>query len=101
FPPFRRFLLSPYTTLFRSIWGFQLLVGIPFAIFTKLNKVLFIAAANISIPPFIPFIIYGSYKMGELVLGKPEVELPKLSEITLEDRKSTRLNSSHVKISYA
>ncbi|WP_417602778.1 DUF2062 domain-containing protein [Owenweeksia hongkongensis] len=66
------------------IWGFQLLVGIPFAIFTKLNKVLFIAAANISIPPFIPFIIYGSYKMGELILGKPEVPLPELSEITLE-----------------
>lgn len=66
------------------IWGFQLLVGIPFAIFTKLNKVLFIAAANISIPPMIPFIIYGSYKMGELVLGRPEVPLPEFSEITLD-----------------
>jgi glycosyltransferase involved in cell wall biosynthesis len=65
------------------IWGFQLLIGIPFAIFTKLNKVLFIAAANVSIPPFIPFIILGSYGMGELVLGKSDVPLPPLSEITL------------------
>lgn len=65
------------------IWGFQLLLGIPFAIFTKLNKVLFIAAANISIPPFIPFIIFGSYKMGELVLNKPEVPLPAFSDITV------------------
>lgn len=67
------------------IWGFQLLVGIPFAIFTKLNKVLFIAAANISIPPFIPFIVLGSYGMGELVLGKSDVPLPPLSEITLSN----------------
>ena len=40
------------------IWGFQLLIGIPLAVFFKLNKVLFITAANISIPPMIPFIIY-------------------------------------------
>lgn len=46
------------------IWGFQLLVGIPLAVLLKLNKVLFISAANISIPPAIPFIIYFSYLMG-------------------------------------
>ncbi len=67
------------------IWGFQLLIGIPFAIFAKLNKVLFIAAANISLPPFIPFIILGSYGMGELVLGTSDVPLPPLSEITLSN----------------
>ncbi len=65
------------------IWGFQLLAGIPFAIFTRLNKVLFIAAANISLPPFIPIIILGSYGMGELVLNKADVPLPPLSEISL------------------
>ncbi|MCE7065846.1 DUF2062 domain-containing protein [Dyadobacter sp. CY326] len=48
------------------IWGFQLLIGIPLTIYFKMNKVLFLAAANISIPPFIPFIIYGSYKFGGL-----------------------------------
>ncbi len=67
------------------IWGFQLLIGIPFSIFTKLNKVLFIAAANISLPPFIPLIILGSYGVGEFVLGKSDVPLPPLSEITLAD----------------
>jgi glycosyltransferase involved in cell wall biosynthesis len=46
------------------IWGFQLLVGIPLSIYFKMNKVLFLTAANISIPPFIPFIIYASYKFG-------------------------------------
>ncbi|MBW6481817.1 MAG: DUF2062 domain-containing protein [Vicingaceae bacterium] len=46
------------------IWGFQLLVGIPLAVLFKLNKVLFISAANISIPPAIPFIIYFSYLIG-------------------------------------
>jgi len=51
------------------LWGFQLLIGIPLAFFFRLNKVLFVAAANISIPPFIPFIIFFSY-----LLGKPFVE---------------------------
>lgn len=47
------------------IWGFQLLVGIPLAVLFRMNKVLFIAAANISIPPMIPFIIYGSFMVGQ------------------------------------
>jgi len=47
------------------IWGFQLLVGIPLAILMRLNKILFIAAANISIPPMIPFIIYASFLVGQ------------------------------------
>lgn len=49
------------------IWGFQLLVGIPLAIFFKMNKVLFIAAANISFPPLIPFILYASVLLGQLL----------------------------------
>jgi len=47
------------------IWGFQLLVGIPLAILFRMNKVLFIAAANISIPPMIPFIVYASFLVGQ------------------------------------
>lgn len=49
------------------LWGFQLLIGIPLSILFKMNKVLFIAAANISIPPMIPFIIYGSLLCGQFV----------------------------------
>src|SRR6185312_8995913 len=46
------------------VWGFQLLIGIPIAVLFRLNKVLFIAAANISIPPMIPVIIFLSYYFG-------------------------------------
>lgn len=48
------------------IWGFQLLVAIPIAFLFRLNKVLVVAAAHISIPPMIPFIIFGSYQTGAL-----------------------------------
>lgn len=50
------------------IWGFQLLVGIPLSILFRMNKVLFIAAANISFPPMIPFIIYGSVLIGQKMI---------------------------------
>ena len=50
------------------IWGFQLLVGIPLAILFRLNKVLFVASAHISIPPFIPFILYVSMLNGQLLI---------------------------------
>ncbi|HTB52560.1 MAG TPA: DUF2062 domain-containing protein [Ferruginibacter sp.] len=46
------------------IWGFQLIVAIFLAVILRLNKALVIIAANISIPPMIPFIIYLSYKTG-------------------------------------
>lgn len=49
------------------IWGFQLLVGIPLAVMLRLNKVLFVLAANISIPPMIPLIIYGSILTGQFI----------------------------------
>lgn len=49
------------------IWGFQLLVGIPLAVMLRLNKVLFVLAANISIPPMIPLIIYGSVLTGQFI----------------------------------
>lgn len=57
------------------IWGYQLLVGIPLAHFFRLNKAIFIAAAHISIPPFIPFIIYGSYKLGAKLVAEPKDDL--------------------------
>src|SRR5690606_36543424 len=52
------------------IWGFQLLTGIPLSIYFRLNKVLFITAANISLPPAIPFILFASYKFGGLFYQK-------------------------------
>jgi len=51
------------------IWGFQLAVGIPLAFLFRLNKALFLIAANISLPPMIPFILYASHYTGGLLLG--------------------------------
>jgi glycosyltransferase involved in cell wall biosynthesis len=66
------------------IWGFQLLVAISLAILFKLNKVLVIIAANISIPPMIPFIIFGSYKAGAAWMGKNAVELQYSRSLSLD-----------------
>ncbi|MNU65109.1 Undecaprenyl-phosphate mannosyltransferase [compost metagenome] len=65
------------------IWGFQLLIGIPLAVLFRMNKVLFIAAANISIPPMIPFIIYGSFLSGQLFL-RGETNISQLTDLSLE-----------------
>lgn len=51
------------------IWGFQLLVAIPLALFPGLNRYLVVLAANISLPPMIPLIICLSYRAGGLVVG--------------------------------
>ena len=53
------------------IWGFQLLVAIPLAIFLGLNRYLVVLAANISLPPMIPLIIYLSYRAGGLLVAQP------------------------------
>ncbi|MCF2447550.1 DUF2062 domain-containing protein [Dyadobacter sp. CY345] len=65
------------------IWGFQLLIGIPLSIYFRMNKVLFLTAANISLPPCIPLIIFGSYKFGGLFY-KNGVELTSIQDLTLE-----------------
>jgi len=57
------------------IWGFQLVVAIFLAVLLKLNKPLVIIAANISIPPMIPIIIFTSYKTGALWMGKHAISI--------------------------
>ena len=50
--------------------------------FTHLNKAVAVISSNISIPPMIPFILYGSYWTGAQVLQR---DMPlSLSDITLE-----------------
>jgi glycosyltransferase involved in cell wall biosynthesis len=46
------------------IWGYQLITAIALAHFMRLNKFIVIVAANISIPPMIPLILYLSYVTG-------------------------------------
>lgn len=48
------------------IWGFQLATAILLAFLLKLNKPLVILFANISIPPFLPFILYLSMLCGSI-----------------------------------
>lgn len=67
------------------IWGFQLLIGIPTAIFLRMNKVLFITAANISLPPLIPFIIFFSYLMGQPFFDGEPIPFDQLSELSLDN----------------
>jgi glycosyltransferase involved in cell wall biosynthesis len=55
------------------IWGYQLVTALVLAHFLKLNKMIVGVAANISIPPMIPFLLYGSLKTGQLILN-PEME---------------------------
>ena len=65
------------------IWGFQMLIGIPLSVVFRMNKVLFIAAANISIPPLIPLIILISYLFGGLFVEN-ETVISSISEISIE-----------------
>ena len=52
------------------IWGYQLITAISLAYLLRLNKFLVIVAANISIPPMIPVILYLSFVTGSLVMGR-------------------------------
>ena len=54
------------------IWGFQMLTAAFLAHFVRLNKILVLAASNISIPPIVPFIVYFSYKIGGFIVSNPE-----------------------------
>jgi glycosyltransferase involved in cell wall biosynthesis len=55
------------------IWGFQIVAVIFFTVLFKLNKVIALAAAHISIPPMIPIIVFASFKLGGFILGKEEL----------------------------
>lgn len=65
------------------IWGFQLAVAIGLSFLFKLNKPLVIIAANISIPPMIPLIIFASHVTGGLWMGDKARWISFTDEITL------------------
>lgn len=56
-------------TAILPIWGYQLILALFLAYLFRLNKVVTIVASNISIPPMIPLVIYGSLLTGESILG--------------------------------
>lgn len=53
------------------VWGYQMIMAGVTAHFLRLNKVICIVSANISLPPIIPFILYGSYATGGFVMNRP------------------------------
>ena len=52
------------------LWGFHTVIVIFLAILFRLNKVIAFAFSNISLPPFIPFVLYASSKVGQLITGQ-------------------------------
>lgn len=68
------------------VWGFQLAIGIPMAIYFKLNKALFLISANISIFPFTPIIWALSLITGKIILGYDDWSF-KFKEMSLEQFK--------------
>ncbi|WP_291286411.1 DUF2062 domain-containing protein [Flavobacterium sp.] len=65
-------------------WGFQTVLLLTFATLLKLNKVIAYLASNVSFPPFIPFVIYGSLKMGSYFVSN-DVALTLDGSLTLDD----------------
>ncbi|NQU31777.1 MAG: DUF2062 domain-containing protein [Bacteroidetes bacterium] len=53
------------------IWGFQMVVAALLAHIFRLNKIIVLAFSNISLPPFIPIIIYFSYLVGGILIENP------------------------------
>jgi uncharacterized protein (DUF2062 family) len=49
------------------IWGYQMIVAAALAHFLRLNKAITLVASNISIPPMVPFILYGSMALGHWI----------------------------------
>ena len=52
------------------LWGFHTVIVIFLAILLKLNKVIAFVFSNISLPPFIPFVLMLSLKVGDWVTGQ-------------------------------
>ena len=51
------------------LWGLHTIIVVFLAVALKLNKVIAFTFSNVSLPPFIPFILYASLKLGSWLLG--------------------------------
>lgn len=70
------------------VWGFQLVIAITLAFLLRLNKVLVILAANISIPPMIPLILFLSHLTGAVWMGEDAQYISFSQEITFDMMKA-------------
>ncbi len=66
------------------LWGFQMAIALFLSILFRLNKALVIVAANISIPPMIPLILFLSHLTGILWMGNRAQYVSFNQKITLE-----------------
>ena len=88
----RKITLSTMLGVFMGIvpvWGYQMIIAFTLAHLFKLNKVITVVASNISIPPMIPFILYGSFATGAILLDH-SVTLS-IQNITFESVKQSLL----------
>lgn len=69
------------------VWGFQMLIAVILAAFLRLNKALVLIAANISLPPVIPLIVYGSFMMGRVFVEEDATWVIFSKGLTLGDVK--------------
>lgn len=76
--------LSPF-------WGFHTVLVIFLAVFFNLNKPIAFAFSNVSLPPFIPFVLYAGLKTGHYMLGISE--MPSMDEIGLNPALTEHLGS--------
>jgi glycosyltransferase involved in cell wall biosynthesis len=93
----RRLLLNPEESNFKKaasvglgvfmgiapVWGWQMAIALVLAALLRLNKAITLIASNISIPPMIPLIIFGSYMTGGFIMNNSKT-LEYSSGITLE-----------------
>lgn len=54
------------------LWGFHTIIVLFLAVILKLNKAIAFAFSNVSLPPFIPFIVLASFILGNYILGQNE-----------------------------
>ena len=57
------------------IWGFQMIVAAAAAHFLRMNKAITLVASNISIPPMMPFILYGALALGHWMFTGQRIDL--------------------------
>lgn len=72
------------------VWGFQLAIGIPLALWLRLNQPLFLLGANISVFPLTPFFWAASLFTGKWLLGYSVQDL-NLFAFSLEQFKAVGL----------
>lgn len=68
------------------IWGFQIAVGVTLAQILGLNRLVVLATSNISMPPMIVGVLYGSYQCGRLIFrSAPSISMDNMSlDVMLE-----------------